>query len=42
MQAKYERMKAGAPRNVFVDPTGYKEYVDSKQQAFRKTLEEQK
>ena len=42
MPAKYERLKAGAAQNVFVDSTGYKEYVDSKEQAFRKTLEEQK
>jgi len=42
LPAKYERLKAGAPENPFLDPTGYKEYVDFKERAFRKTLEEQK
>jgi metallo-beta-lactamase class B len=41
MEAKYERVK-GFEKNPFIDPVGYKEYVESKEKAFRKTLEEQK
>jgi metallo-beta-lactamase class B len=41
MEAKYEKLQ-GAAKNPFIDPSGYKEYVGSKEQAFRKTLNEQK
>jgi metallo-beta-lactamase class B len=41
MEAKYERLK-GSSKNPFVDSVGYKEYVELKENAFRKTLEEQK
>ncbi|MGE5193924.1 MAG: subclass B3 metallo-beta-lactamase [Deltaproteobacteria bacterium] len=41
MEAKYERVK-GAGKNPFIDPSGYKEYVELKEKAFRQTLEEQK
>jgi metallo-beta-lactamase class B len=39
MPTKYD-LKAGASENPFLDPTGYKEYVDFKEKAFRRTLEE--
>ena len=44
MLAKYDRLKdAGgeATKNPFVDPEGYRAYVDLKEKAFRKTLAEQ-
>ena len=41
MEAKYERIK-DAKTNPFIDPEGYKEYVELKEKAFRKTLEEQR
>lgn len=40
MAAKYERIKE--KEHPFVDPKGYKEYVDLKEKAFQKTLAEQK
>ena len=41
MEAKYARLQE-ADKNPFIDPAGYNEYVELKEQAFRKTLEEQK
>jgi metallo-beta-lactamase class B len=41
MEAKYARLRE-ADKNPFVDPAGYKEYVELKEKAFRKTLDEQK
>ena len=41
MEAKYDRLKR-ADKNPFIDPAGYKEYVELKEKAFRTTLEEQK
>lgn len=41
LDAKYPRLKPGAA-NPFVDPDGYREYVASKEQAFRATRKEQK
>jgi metallo-beta-lactamase class B len=41
MIAKYDRLKTAAD-NPFVDPEGYRAYVDLKEQAFQKTLAEQK
>jgi len=43
MQAKYETSQTNAARssNPFVDPEGYKAYVDLKEKAFRKTLADQ-
>jgi metallo-beta-lactamase class B len=41
MQAKYDRLK-GADQNPFIDPAGYRDYVESKEKAFQKTLAEQK
>lgn len=40
MDAKYARMKAGAA-TPFVDPDGYKKYVDEREKAFRSTLARQ-
>ncbi len=40
MLAKYERLK-GADQNPFIDPDGYRAYVELKEKAFRKTLAEQ-
>jgi metallo-beta-lactamase class B len=40
MLAKYERLQAD--KNPFVDPDGYRAYVDLKEKAFRRTLAEQK
>ncbi len=41
MIAKHERLK-GADQNPFLDPAGYRAYVELKEQAFRKTLSEQR
>lgn len=41
MQAKYDRLK-GADKNPFIDPAGYRDYVELKEKAFQKTLAEQK
>jgi glyoxylase-like metal-dependent hydrolase (beta-lactamase superfamily II)/type 1 glutamine amidotransferase len=41
MEAKHAQLKS-ASANVFIDPEGYKAYVELKAQAFRRTLEEQK
>jgi metallo-beta-lactamase class B len=43
MIAKYERSRteAGAGKNPFVDPEGYRAYIDEKEKAFRRTLAEQ-
>lgn len=40
MAAKYERIKE--KENPFVDPRGYKEYVELKDKAYQKTLSQQK
>src|SRR5437868_8478423 len=40
MIGKYERL-AGGGKNPFIDPQGYREYVDLKEKAFRRTLAEQ-
>lgn len=41
MEAKYPRFKAG-DSNAFVDPAGYKAYVEDREQAFRRELKKQK
>lgn len=41
MQAKHQRLKAGAA-NPFIDPEGYKNYVAEREEAFRKTLADQR
>lgn len=40
MSAKYERL--GGNANPFIDPDGYRAYVDLKEKAFRRTLAEQR
>jgi metallo-beta-lactamase class B len=40
MEAKYAKMKDGAP-NPFVDPQGYRNYVNEKEAAFRAELKKQ-
>lgn len=44
MLDKYERLKtvAAEEKNPFVDPEGYRAYVDLKEKAFQKTLAEQR
>jgi len=44
MVTKYDRLNAAggdASKNPFIDPEGYRAYVDLKEKAFRKTLAEQ-
>ena len=41
MEAKYDRMKQGAP-NPFIDPGGYKSYIAEREQAFLAELAKQK
>jgi metallo-beta-lactamase class B len=41
MDAKYARIKDGAA-NPFIDPDGYKDYVNEREQAFRAELAKQK
>jgi len=41
MLAKHERVQRKDGTNPFVDATGYREYVEQKEQAFRKTLASQ-
>jgi metallo-beta-lactamase class B len=40
MEAKYARIKTGGV-NPFLDPNGYKDYVNERQQAFRTELAKQ-
>jgi len=42
MAEKAERLRKGATTNPFIDPTGYLEYIEITESAFRKTLEAQK
>ena len=42
MPAKYEKMQAGAGASAFIDPAGYKAYVASREDAYRKNLARQK
>jgi metallo-beta-lactamase class B len=42
MIEKYERAKKGAKENPFVDPEGYRAYVESKEKAFLETLARQR
>jgi metallo-beta-lactamase class B len=44
LDAKYPRLEAErkAGKNPFVDPAGYRAYIDEREKAFRATLEEQK
>jgi metallo-beta-lactamase class B len=42
MLDKYERAKSGSNTNPFIDPKGYRDYVDLKEKAFRDTLAAQR
>lgn len=41
MEEKYQRMKAGAKANPFIDPQGYLGFVDRSEAAYRKQLAEE-
>lgn len=41
MLAKHERLQKAPQENPFIDPSGYRAYVDQKEQAYRKTLADQ-
>jgi metallo-beta-lactamase class B len=42
MIPKYEKAKSGSPKNPFIDPEGYRAYVELKEKAFRDTLTAQR
>jgi len=42
MHAKYPKQKAGAKVSPFIDPAGYRDYIQLKEKAFRDTLAAQK
>ncbi len=42
MEAKYARLQSGAGGNPFVDPGGYRSYVEERERAYREILERQK
>jgi metallo-beta-lactamase class B len=42
MHAKYPRQKAGAKVSPFIDPAGYRDYIELKEKAFRDKLAAQK
>ena len=41
LETKYKRFKAG-DANAFIDPQGYQDYVNEREQAFRRELAKQK
>ena len=41
LETKYEQLKSGVS-SAFIDPDGYKKFVDQKEQAFRAELAKQK
>jgi metallo-beta-lactamase class B len=41
LEPKYEQLKSGVP-SAFIDPDGYKKFVDQKEQVFRVELAKQK
>jgi metallo-beta-lactamase class B len=41
MIEKYEKAKSGSSKNPFIDPAGYRAYVELKEKAFRDTLKAQ-
>lgn len=41
LEKKYAQLKAGSS-NVFIDPAGYKNYVEEREQAFRRELKKQR
>ena len=42
MAGKLERMKTGAPENPFIDPAGYRQFIDASEAGFRKRLAQEK
>ena len=42
MEAKFPRLQSDPKTNPFVDPAGYRAYVENRAQAFRETAEKQK
>jgi metallo-beta-lactamase class B len=42
MAAKYEKMKAGAEVNPFIDPQGYRAFIDRSEQTFKEKLAQEK
>jgi metallo-beta-lactamase class B len=42
MLEKYDRLKAGAPVNPFIDPDGYRAYIADREKAFREMLAAQR
>jgi len=42
MAGKLARMKAGARENPFIDPAGYRQFIDASEARFRKLLAEEK
>lgn len=42
LEAKYRRRSAGAQANPFVDPDGYRQFVQGKEQEFRDELDRQR
>ena len=42
MPAKYEQFNRGSEKNPFIDPEGYRAYVEEREHNFRKILAEQK
>jgi metallo-beta-lactamase class B len=41
MESKYAKLKAGATANPFIDPEGYKAYIEDREKAFLDTLKNQ-
>jgi metallo-beta-lactamase class B len=41
MEAKYAKLKSGKGPNPFVDPAGYRAYIEEREQAYLKTLHSQ-
>jgi metallo-beta-lactamase class B len=42
MEAKYARLRAARETNPFVDPEGYRAYIAEREEAYRKTLAQQR
>jgi metallo-beta-lactamase class B len=42
MSRKYARLQSGAKPNPFIDPTGYRTFIDEAEQRFRARLEDER
>lgn len=42
LPAKYDQLKSGSKKNPFIDPEGYRAYVEEREKNFRRILAEQK